>query len=56
MKKTYITPSALTVVLGTVNMMAQSVPVVGDQEITSPGDILTKEEKTSGKNIWDEEW
>ena len=55
MKKTYITPEALTVVLGTVQMMAQSVPV-GDDEITDSGDILTKEDKTAGKNIWDEEW
>ena len=55
MKKAYITPEALTVVLGTCKMMAESFPV-GDDPITDGNDILTKEDKNSGKNIWDEEW
>ena len=54
-KKTYIIPEALTVALGTCQMMAESVPV-GETPITDPNDILTKEEKTGGKDIWDEEW
>ena len=55
MKKAYITPEALTVVLGTCQMMAESLPV-GSGTITDPDDILTKEDKNSSKNIWDEEW
>ena len=55
MKKVYITPEALTVVLGTCQMMAESLPV-GGGTIENPNEILTKEDKYSGKNIWDEEW
>lgn len=55
MKKTYITPEALTVVLGTCKMMAESL-IVGDDEIGDSGEILTKEDKTTGRSIWDEEW
>ena len=55
MKKTYITPEALTVVLGTCQMMAESLPK-GDDPITDPDDILTKEDKFAGKSIWDNEW
>ena len=55
MKKTYITPAALTVVLGTFQMMAESLPVGGGgSQITDPDDILTKENKDV--NVWDEEW
>ena len=53
MKKTYITPEALTVVLGTCKMMAESIPVSEDP-ITDPDDILTKENKDV--NVWDNEW
>ena len=55
MKKTYITPETLTIQLGTCKMMAESLPV-GGGTINDPDDILTKEDKNSGKNIWDEEW
>ena len=55
MKKTYITPEMLTVALSTCKMMAASLPV-GEGTIDDPNDILTKEEKTGGKNVWDEEW
>ena len=55
MKKAYIIPEMLTVELGTCKMMAESLPV-GGGTIDNPGDILTKEEKTGGKNVWDEEW
>ena len=57
MKKVYITPEALTVVLGTCQMMAESLPLGGGTStIENPNEILTKEDKYSGKNIWDEEW
>ena len=54
MKKTYIIPEALIVELGTLQMMAESLPVggSGDDEIDDPDQILTKE----NKNVWDEEW
>ncbi|MBO7120279.1 MAG: hypothetical protein J6W03_08180 [Bacteroidaceae bacterium] len=55
MKKTYIKPEAVTVVLGAMQMMAESLPVGGgDDEIDNPGQILTKENKSV--NVWDEEW
>ena len=58
MKKTYIMPEALIVELGTLQMMAESLPIgEGGGEggtITDPDDILTKENKNV--NVWDEEW
>lgn len=55
MKKTYITPAALTVALGTTQMLAESLPVGGsDETIDDSDDILTKENKST--SIWDEEW
>ena len=57
MKKTYITPEALTVVLGSkMQMMTGSdTPngevTIGDGAIDA-GSVGTKE----SKNIWDEEW
>ena len=55
MKKTYITPAALTVVLGTCKMMAESLPVGGGgSTIEDPDDILTKENKDV--NVWSDEW
>lgn len=53
MKKAYIIPEALTVQLGTVRMMAESLPF-GDDVIDEEDDILTKEIKDV--NVWDEEW
>ena len=58
MKKTYISPAALTVQLGTVQMMAESLDIytnstgTDDDTITDGGQILTK----GSKSIWDEEW
>lgn len=55
MKKTYITPEALTVVLGSIRMIA-------DSGITNGGNAsVNYEEGTEGdvkesKNVWDEEW
>lgn len=54
MKKTYIMPEALIVELGTLQMMAESLPVGGGSTIDDPDDILTKENKNV--NVWDEEW
>ncbi len=56
MKKTYIIPEVLTVELGTLQMMAESLPIGGssDDIIDDDGDILTKENKDV--NLWDEEW
>lgn len=58
MKKTYISPAALTVQLGTVQMMAESLDIytnstgTDDGTITDASQILTK----GSKSIWDEEW
>ena len=59
MKKTYISPAMLTVQLGTMHILAESLPVVlgggGDETtIDNQGDILTKENRDV--NLWDEEW
>ena len=58
MKKSYIIPEALTVVLGTCKMMAESAPNVGiGTEPGNPNDIDVKEEVGfSDVNLWDEEW
>ena len=62
MKKTYIMPEALTVVLGSIRMIAASADLEDNGngglegnlggDATGPG--LTKE--ISDKNVWDEEW
>ena len=45
-----------SVQLGTLQMMAESVPF-GETPIENPDEILTKEQAgLSDKNIWDEEW
>ncbi len=56
MKKTYISPAALTVQLGTVQMMAESLTIHkgSTSTISSSDQILTKENKDV--NVWDEEW
>ncbi len=60
MKKTYIIPEALTVELGTLQMMAESMVIntngtgSDDDTITGSEQILTKENKDV--NLWDEEW
>ena len=57
MKKTYISPAALTAQLGTVQMMAQSLDInKGGASISNSNQILVKEEQTSDVNLWDEEW
>ena len=45
----------LTVVLNSMQMLAKSLPM-GEEQITNSNEILTKEDKSAGKNIWDEEW
>ena len=55
MKKTYITPEALTVVLGTCKMMAESPAVtINPDETVEAGGVETK--GVSSVNVWDEEW
>ena len=61
MKKIYISPAALTVQLGTVQMMAQSLDInintgtsTEENTITNGSQILTKESRDI--NLWDEEW
>ncbi len=58
MKKTYITPETLTVALGTMQMMAASIPDVtintsGSNSINA-ANVETKE--VSDVNVWSEEW
>ena len=59
-KKRYIVPELLVVQLGTVHMMAESLPVVisddDSKKITNSGDILVKENTTTDVNLWDKEW
>ena len=45
----------LTVVLNSMQMLAKSLPM-GEEQITNSNEIMTKEDKSAGKNIWDEEW
>ena len=58
MKKTYISPAALTVQLSTCHMMAESIVIItestgsDDDTITDGSQVLTKE----SKSIWDNEW
>ena len=60
MKKTYNRPESITVELGTLQMLAESLPIGGGEgggsgsTIDDPDDILTKENKDV--NVWDEEW
>lgn len=56
MKKFYNQPTCFVVALGTMHMMAESLPIVDsiDDIIDDEGDILTKENKDV--NLWDEEW
>ena len=58
MKKTYISPAMLTVQLGTVHMMAESLVISrgGGATIDNSGDILVKENNVSDVNVWDNEW
>jgi len=57
MKKTYITPELLTIQLGTIHMMAESLPIGGGgSTIEDPDDILVKASTTTDINVWDKEW
>ena len=58
MKKTYISPALLTILLGTTQMMAQSLTINrgSSTSIQSSGDILVKEDNSSDVNLWDNEW
>ena len=57
-KKTYISPAMLTVQLGTVHMMAESLVILrgGGATIDNSNDILVKETTPSDVNLWDNEW
>ena len=56
MKKTYISPAALTVQLSTTQMMAQSLTIHkgSTNTISNSDQVLTNENKDV--NVWDEEW
>ena len=59
MKKTYMTPELLTIQLGTIHMMAESLPIGGGgsgSTIEDPDDILVKASTTTDINVWDKEW
>ena len=56
MKKTYFQPAFIVVELGTCKMMAESLPVGGENPITDPNEILTKENVITNKSLWDNEW
>jgi len=56
MKKIYISPETLTVQLGTMHILAESLVVdqTGDNTIEDQSEILTKENRDV--NVWDKEW
>ncbi len=59
MKKTYIIPESLTIQLVAMQMMAQSLTVYSDSDapvIDDSNQILTKENNSTDKGVWDEEW
>ena len=60
MKKIYNQPESLVVALSTAHgmcqMMTQSLTISNNEEINDPDDILTKEDISVGKSIWDNEW
>ena len=57
MKKTYISPAMLTVQLGTVHMMAESLAINRNgATIENSSEILVKETTPSDENLWDNEW
>ena len=56
MKKIYNQPTCLTIQLGTIHMMAESLPIGGGSTITDSDDILVKSSTTTDINLWDKEW
>ncbi len=59
MKKTYVSPSMLTVQLSAMRMMAESInsaptPTVDTSSSADPGSFGTK--GISDVNVWDNEW
>ena len=57
MKKTYVSPELLIMQLGTIHMMAESLPIDGGgSTIDDPNDILVKASTTTNTNLWDKEW
>ena len=57
MKKTYISPAMLTVQLGTVHLMAESLAINrSGATIENSSDILVKENTASDVNLWNNEW
>ena len=57
MKKIYNKPTCLTIIqLGTIHMMAESLPIGGGSTIDDPNDILVKGSTTTDINLWDKEW
>ena len=56
-KKIYNQPTCLTIQLGTIHMMAESLPVGGGSgTIDDPNDILVKASTTTDIDLWDKEW
>ena len=55
-KKIYNQPTCLTIQLGTIHMMAESLPIGGGSTIDNPDDILVKGSTTTNTNLWDKEW
>jgi hypothetical protein len=57
MKKIYNQPVCLVVKLGTIHMMAESLPIGGGgSTIDDPNDILVKANTSTDVNLWDKEW
>lgn len=53
--KKYISPEMIIVQLHTTQMLAESVTVYDDEELTDQNEILTKG-VVNNKSIWESEW
>ena len=58
MKKVYIQPSVETYNVKTVNMLATSLPVGGeDSPVVGPNDQNSREDNTPSRpNLWEQGW
>ena len=54
--KKYISPEIVVVQLHAMHMLAESVNVYNDVQVTSNSEILVKESASGDVNLWDEEW
>lgn len=58
MKNKYVAPSMLTIRIGTMHIIAESLAINRDGDrITNSNQILVKENSNANnQSVWDEEW